>query len=192
MLDRNQDVFSRHKADIGCYHFVMAKKKGDQLSFCCDFHYLNSVTVKDVYPIPRIDEYLLKLGDAKFFKFRDLRSSFWQVPLRKKYRDKTGFTCELGLFQGKRRPFDLCNATSTFQRLMAHALSSVTKKYGNLVMCYVYDVVIKTPSLENHIERLDEVLASMKSAGLKSKTSKYEILIYSIKNVGRMVDKHRI
>ena len=46
---------------------VMAKKKGDQLRFCCDFRYLNSVTAKDAYPMSRIDESLLKLGDAKIF-----------------------------------------------------------------------------------------------------------------------------
>ena len=49
---------------------VMAKKKGDQeaVRFCCNFRYLNSVTVKDAYPIPRIDEILSKLGDAKFLR----------------------------------------------------------------------------------------------------------------------------
>ena len=170
----------------------MAKKKGDQLRFCCDFRYLNSVTVKDAYPIPRIDESLSKLGDAKFFTTLDLGSAFWQVPFRKQDRDKTGFACELGLFQWKRMPFGLCNATAMFQRLMAHALIGVTKKYGNLVMCYVDDVVIATPTLEDHIERLDEVFACMKRSGLKCKPSKCEILKDSIKYLGRMVDKHGI
>ena len=73
-------------------------------------------------------------------------------------------------------PFGLCNATATFERLMAHALTSVMKKDGNLVMCYVDDVVIATPTLEDHIERLDEVFACMKRAGLKCKPSKCEIL----------------
>ena len=152
VLDRNQDVFSRQKADIGCCNFVeheieleesavlhregarrmtpnksdacrkeietvleydmielskspwacgvvMAKKKGDQLRFCCDFQYLNSVIVKIAYPIPRIDEILSKLDDAKFFTTLDLGSAFWQVRLRKQDRDKTGFACELGLFK---------------------------------------------------------------------------------------------
>ena len=182
VLERSEEVFSRHKADIGCCNFVeheieleenaiphregarrmtphksdscrkeiemlleydmiepskspwacgvvMAKKKGDQLRFFCDFRYLNSVTVKDAYPIPRIDESLSKLGDAKFFTTLDLGSAFWQVPLRKQDRDKTGFACELGLFQWKRMPFGLCNATVTFQRVMAHALIGVTKKH---------------------------------------------------------------
>ena len=91
-------------------------------------------------------------------------------------------------------PFGLCNATVTFQRLMAHALIDVTKKYGNVVMCYVDDVVIATPTLEDHdhIERLDEVIACMKRSGLKCKPSKCEILKDSIKYLGRMVDRHGI
>ena len=166
---------------------IIIKKKGDQLRFCCDFRYLNSVTVNDSYPIPRIDEILSKLGDAL-----DLGSAFWQVPLRKQDEDKTGFACELGLFQWKRVPFGLCNATATFQGLIAQALTSVTKKYGNLKMYYVDDVVIATPTLEDHIERLDEVFAFMTRAGLKCKPSKCEIVKNSIKYLGRMVDKHGI
>ena len=245
VLYRNADVFSKHKADIGCCNFVeheielevgavphregarrmtphkseacraeiemlleydkiepskspwacgvvMAKKKGGQLRFCCDFRYLNAVTIKDAYPIPRIDESLSKLGDAKFFTTLDLGSAFWQVPLRKKDREKTGFACELGLYQWKRMPFGLCNATATFQRLMAQALTGVTKKYGNLLMCYVDDVFIATPTLEDHIDWLDEVFGCMKRAGLKCKPSKCEILRDSIKYLGRMVDRHGV
>ena len=134
----------------------------------------------------------MKLRDAKFFTTLDLGSAFWQVPLRKQDREKTGFACELGLFQWKRMPFGLCNATATFQRLMAQALTSVTKKYGNLIMCYVDDVVIATPTLEDHIERLEEVFSCMKQAGLKCKPSKCEILRDSIKYLGRLVDKHGV
>ena len=77
-------------------------------------------------------------------------------------------------------PFGLCNATATFQRLMAQAVTSVTKIYGILVMFYVDDVLIATPTLEDRIERLDEVFACMKRAGLKCKPSKCEILKDSI------------
>ena len=75
---------------------------------------------------------------------------------------------------------------------MAQALTRVTKKYGNLVMCYVDDVVIATPTLEDHIDRLDEVFGCMKRAGLKCKPSKCEILRDSIKYLGRMVDRHGV
>ena len=120
------------------------------------------MTIKDAYPIPRIDESFFKLGYAKFFTTLDLGSTFWQVPLRRKDREKTEFSCELGLYQWKRMPFGLCNATATFQRLMAQALTRVTKKYGILEMCYVDDVVIATPTLQDHIDWLDEVFGCMK------------------------------
>ena len=244
VLNRNADVFSKHKADVGCCNFVeheieleegaiphreggrrvtphkseacreeiemlleydmiepsklswacgvvTAKKKG-QLSFRCDFRYLNAVILKDVYPILRVYKSLSKLGDAKFFTTLDLGSAFWQVPLRKKDREKTGFACELGLYQWKRMPFGLCNATATFERLMAQASTKVTKKYGNLVMFYVDDVVIATPTLEHHIDRLNEVFGCMKRAGLQCKPSKCEILRDSIKYLGRMVDRHGV
>ena len=220
VLNRNADVFSRHKADIGCCNFVeheieleegaVSHREGARrmtphkletcraeiemlLEYDMMERYLNAVTIKDAYPIPRIDESLSKLGDAKFFTTLDLGSAFWHVPLRKKDREKTGFACELGLYQWKRMPFGLCNATATFLRLMAQALTRVTKKYGNLVMCYVDDVVIATPTLEGHIDRLNEVFGCMKRAGLKCKPSKCEeILRDSIKYLGRMVNRHGV
>ena len=167
------------------------KRKG-QLRFCCDFRYLNAVKIKDAYPIPRIDESLSNLGDVKFFTTLDLGSAFWQLPLRKQDREKTGFEYELGLFQWKRVPLGLCNATATFQRLMAQALTNVTKKYGNLILCYVDDVFIATPTLEDHRERLDEVFTCMKQVGLKCKPAKCEILRDSIKYLGPLVDKHGV
>ena len=86
-------------------------------------------------------------------------------------------------------PFGLCNSTATFQRLRAQALTNVTKKYGNLIICCVDDVVIATPTLEDQIERVDEVFTRMNQAGLKCKPSKCEILRGSIKYMGRLVDK---
>ena len=89
-------------------------------------------------------------------------------------------------------PFALGNATATLQRLMAQALIRVTKKYRNLVMCYVDDVVIGTPTLEDHIYRLDKVFGCMKRAGLKCKPSKCESIRDSIQYLRRMVDRHGV
>ena len=78
--------------------------KGDQLTFCCDFRYLNSVTMKDVNPIPMIDESLSKLGDAKYFATLDLGSAFWQVPLRKQHGTRRALHASWDCFNGKGCP----------------------------------------------------------------------------------------
>ena len=80
----------------------MDKKKRKQSRFWGDFRYLNPVTVKMPNPIPRIDESVSKLGDAKNFFTLDPGSEFWQVPLRKQDRENRDFDCELGLFQFKK------------------------------------------------------------------------------------------
>ena len=61
----------------------MVKKKSGELRFCCDFRPLNDVTVKDAFPLPRIDENLSRIGNAKIFTSIDLAWAFWQIPLKK-------------------------------------------------------------------------------------------------------------
>ena len=168
---------------------MIAKKKGNQLRFCCDFRFLNAKTIRDAYPLPRIDESLARSGCAIYFTTLDLGSAFWQVPLREKDRPKTAFACELGLYQCKVMPFGLSNATATFQRLMSRVLMDVAQSYGNLVMCYVDDVIIATSTVDQHIERIAEVLSCLRNAGLKCKPSKCEFLKCSIRYLGRVVDK---
>ena len=92
------DMIEPSKSPWAC-GVVMAEKKEWQLRFWCNFRYLNAMTIEDAYPIPRFDESLSKLGDAKLYTTLDLGSAFWQVPLRKQDWEKTGFACELGLFQ---------------------------------------------------------------------------------------------
>ena len=75
---------------------------------------------------------------------------------------------------------------------MAQVLTRVTKKYENLVMCYVDDVAIATSTLEDHIDWFDEVFGCMKRARLKCKPSKWKILRDSIKYLGRMSDRHGV
>ena len=84
----------------------------------------------DAKPIPCIDESLSKLGGAKFFTTLDMAFAFWQVFSAEIGQKKTGVECEcdLGLYQWKRMPFGLFNETSTFQRLMDQASTSITKK----------------------------------------------------------------
>uniref|UniRef100_H3G6K9 Reverse transcriptase domain-containing protein n=1 Tax=Phytophthora ramorum TaxID=164328 RepID=H3G6K9_PHYRM len=97
---------------------VIVRKKDGSVRFCIDYRSLNAVTVKDVYPLPRVDETLEALYGSQRFTSLDLHAGYWQLGVAKEDRAKTAFTTRRGLFQFRRMPFGLCNAPSTFQRLM--------------------------------------------------------------------------
>ena len=84
------------------------------------------MTIKDAYPNPRIDESLSKLGIAKLH----LGSAFWQVPLRKQDCEKTGFACELGLFQWKSMPFGFRSEEDAVRKRMPFGDSHIPATDG--------------------------------------------------------------
>ena len=136
---------------------VMVKKKNGELRFCCDFRPLNEVTIKDAYPLPRINESLARLGKPKIYTSIDLARAFWQIPLRKADRQKTAFACELELFEWRCMPFGMRNASATFERSIAHALQKVVNREGSMVMANIDDIVIAIETVEDHMVRLREV-----------------------------------
>ena len=171
---------------------VMVKKKTGELRFCCDFRPLNDVTVKDAFPLPRIDESLSRIGNAKIFTSIDLAWAFWQIPLKKRDRRKTAFACELGLFEWRRMPFGLCNASATFQRSITRALQRIQQRHGSVVISYIDDIVIATETLEDHIVRIKEVFECLREAGFKMRAEKCDFMRTETKYLGRVVSSEGI
>ena len=171
---------------------VMVKKKSGELRFCCDFRPLNDVTVKDAFPLPRIDESLSRIGNAKIFTSIDLAWAFWQIPLKKRDRRKTAFACELGLFERRRMPFGLCNASATFQRSITRALQKIQQRNGSVVMAYIDDIVIATETIEDHLERIREVFECLREAGFKMRAEKCDFMRTETKYLGRVVSAEGI
>ena len=104
---------------------VLVTKKEGGTRFCVDYCRLNLVTVKDAYPLPRIDDTLDMLVGKRWFSTLDLASGYWQVSLSPEARCKTAFATHSGLFQFKVMPFGLCNAPATFERLMDRVLQGL-------------------------------------------------------------------
>ena len=97
---------------------VLVRKKDGTVRWCIDYRKLNDVTVKDAYPLPRIDTCLDCLAGARLFSTLDLQSGYWQIAMDEKDQAKTAFITRYGLFEYTKMPFGLCNAPNTFQSCM--------------------------------------------------------------------------
>ena len=165
---------------------VLVKKKSGEVRFCVDYRRLNSITKKDVYPLPRIEDVLDRLGGAKYFSSLDLASGYWQVAMDPEHQEKTAFVTQDGLFEFRRMPFGLCNAPATFQRLMDRVLAGL--KWDQCLV-YLDDIVVFGQTFDEHQERLRAVLSAIRKAGLTLKTSKCRFAFQVLAVLGHVIDQ---
>ena len=163
---------------------VMVKKKDGTIRFCVDFRKLNAVTIKDSFPLPRIDNILDCLTGNSWFCTLDLKSGYWQVSLDPKDREKTAFSIGNGLWQFTVMPFGLCNAPATFERLMERVLEGLISK-----KCFVYldDVIVFGKNFKEMMLNLKEVFIQLKRANLKVNPSKCSFLKREVKYLGHVI-----
>ncbi|GMF35050.1 unnamed protein product [Phytophthora fragariaefolia] len=161
---------------------VLLKKKDGSVRFCVDYRALNAVTVKDVYPLPRVEETLETLYGAQRFTSLDLHAEYWPLGVAEEDKPKTAFTTRRGLFQLNRMPFGLCNAPSNFQRLMNCVLRGLT-----WICCLVYrdDMFVFTKgTVARHVVELAVVLERLAEAGLSLKTTKCSFATTNMEYLG--------
>lgn len=168
---------------------VLAKKKSGEWRFCVDFRSLNNVTVKDAYPLPRMDDTLQALHGNSFFSTLDLLSGFWQIPVDVADRYKTAFVTRGGLYQFRVMPFGLTNAPATFQRLMDRVLLGL-----NWRACVVYldDIIVFGRTIEEHNTNLALVLEKIGQANLKLKPDKCIFAVEEVVYLGHRINKHGV
>eukprot|EP00921_Rhytidocystis_pertsovi_P017674 GHVQ01027798.1.p1 GENE.GHVQ01027798.1~~GHVQ01027798.1.p1 ORF type:complete len:135 (-),score=5.23 GHVQ01027798.1:93-497(-) len=97
---------------------VIVPKPNGKWRFCIDFRKLNAVTEKDVYPLPKIDEFLDRLREMKIFTLMDLLCGYWNIRMHPDSVQKTAFACHEGLYEFNVMPFGLSNAPAKFQRMI--------------------------------------------------------------------------
>lgn len=163
---------------------VVVRKKDGTLRFCVDYRKLNSVTKKDTYPLPRIDDSLDRLRRAKYFSSIDLRSGYWQIEVDERDREKTAFVTPDGLYEFKVLPFGLCSAPATFQRMMDTVLTGLK---WQTCLVYLDDVVVFSETFEQHLQRLKKVLEAVQSASLSLKPEKCHFGFTELKFLGHVV-----
>ena len=163
---------------------ALVRKKDGSVRFCVEYRRLNEVTVKDAYPLPRIDMVLDCLSSARLFSTVDLQSGYWQLEMHPKDRHKTAFITKYGLFEYSKLPFGLCNAPGTFQRCMELIFQGLQWK---TVLIYLDDIIVFSSRFDEHMQRLGEVQNHLQKAGLKLKPSKCALLKKQVLYLGHVV-----
>lgn len=125
---------------------IVIGKKAGTLQLCIYYRWLNNITCADMYPMPRVDELLDKIGQEQYITTLDLTRRYWQVPVAEELCSKMAFSKPLGLYQFKVMPIGLCEAPAMFQRLMDQLLHAVE----TFMAAYSDDVVIYSDCWEDH------------------------------------------
>jgi hypothetical protein len=148
---------------------IFVKKKDQTLRMCVDYKPLNEVTIKNKYPLPRIDILFDPLTGALVFSNIDLRSGYHQIRIRPKDIPKTAFTTRYGLFEYLVMSFGLKNALAHFTYLMNSVFMPELDKF---VVVFIHDILIYSKNEEEHAKHLWIVLTRLREHQLYAKFSK--------------------
>ena len=168
----------------------LVKKKDGSCRFCIDYRKLNAITVKDAYPLPRIDDTLDLLSESRWFSTLDLASGSWQIKMSETDKKKTAFvTPHRGLYHFNVMPFGLTNAPATFQRLMEKVLFGLSPQR---CLCYLDDIIVLGKTFDEALENLELIFQRLKEANLKLKPKKCFLFQSKVTYLGHIVSDEGI
>ena len=168
---------------------LFVRKKDGSLRMCIDYRQLNKVTIKNKYPLPRIDDLFDQLQGARCFSKIDLRSGYHQVRVREKDIPKTAFRTRYGHFEFLVMSFGLTNAPAVFMDLM----NSLFRPFLDLfVIVFIDDILVYSRSEDEHADHLRAVLQTLRDRKLYAKFSKCEFWLKSVAFLGHIVSDEGI
>ncbi|KAL6316893.1 hypothetical protein AAG906_023548 [Vitis piasezkii] len=165
---------------------LFVKKKDGTLRLCIDYRKLNRVTVKNKYPLPRIDDLFDQLKGAKYFSKIDLRTGYHQLRVREEDVSKTAFRTRYGHYEFLVMPFGLTNAPAAFMDLMNRVFRAYLDQF---VIVFVDDILIYSRSLEEHKQHLVTTLKTLRRHQLYGKLDKSEFWLTEVNFLGHVVSE---
>ncbi|GJY65810.1 putative reverse transcriptase domain-containing protein [Tanacetum coccineum] len=175
---------------IGVFAPVLfVKKKDGSMRLCIDYRELNKITIRNRYPLPRIDDLFDQLQGAKHFSKIDLRSGYHQLRVKEQDISKTAFRTRYGHYEFLVMPFGLTNAPAVFMDLMNRVFHEFLDKF---VIVFIDDILVFSKSKEEHEEHLRTVLQILRQEKLYAKFSKCEFWLSKVAFLGHIVSAEGI
>ena len=165
------------------------KKKDGSLRMCIDYRSLNEVTIKNKYPLPRIDDLFDQLKDAKYFSKIDLRSGYYQLKIRLSDIPKTAFVARYEQYEFIVMPFGLTNALVYFMNLMNKVFMEELDKF---IVVFIDDILIYSRSAEEHEQHLRVILNKLRAHELYTKFSKCKFWLQEVTFLGHIITTERV
>jgi hypothetical protein len=163
---------------------LFVHKKDGTLRMCVDYRALNKATVKNRYPLPRIDDLFDHLSGAKVFSRIDLHSGYYQIRIAEGDEEKTACRTRYGSYEFLVMPFGLTNAPATFCTLM----NDIFQEWlDDFVVVYIDDTLIYSDSLEEHAEHLRKVFQKLREYKLYAKLEKCEFGVTEVDFLGHRI-----
>jgi len=154
------------------------------MRLCVDYRALNEVTIKNKYPLPRIDDLFDQLKGAKYFSKIDLRSGYYQLKIKESDISKIAFVTRYGQFEFTVMSFGLTNAPAYFMNLMNKVFMDELDKF---VVVFIDDILIYSKSAEEHEQHLRVVLEKLRAHKLYAKFSKCEFWLEKVAFLGHIL-----
>ncbi|GJY28648.1 putative reverse transcriptase domain-containing protein [Tanacetum coccineum] len=164
---------------------LFVKKKDGSFRMCIDYQELNKLTVKNRYPLPRIDDLFDQLQGSSVYSKIDLRSGYHQLRVRDEDIPKTAFRTRYGHYEFQVMPFGLTNAPAVFMDLMNRVCKPYLDKF---VIVFIDDILIYSRNKEEHANHLRIILELLKKEKLYAKFSKCDFWIRIVQFLGHLID----
>ena len=168
---------------------LFVKKKDGSLRLCIDYRGLNKVTIKNKYPLPRIDDLFDQLAGSRVFSRIDLRSGYHQLKVRAEDIPKTAFRTRYGHYEFLVMSFGLTNAPAAFMELMNRVFHDYLDKF---IIVFIDDILVYSKTREDHETHLRLALERLQSEKLYAKFSKCEFWLDRVMFLGHIVSEEGV
>ena len=166
---------------------ILVPKPDGSYRMCTDYRKVNNLTKTDTFPIPRMDDCVDKVGNAKYVSKFDLLKGFWQIPLSERAKEISAFATPHGLYQYKVMPFGMKNSPATFQRLINRLIADIDG-----CEAYIDDVIIYSDTWETHLTIMRKLFRRLSEANLTINLVKSEFGCGYVTYLGHVVGQGKV